>query len=173
MPTWVDWTGGDTTTAVAVTETAVYVGGHQRWWNNPYAGDAAGPGAVSREGIAALDPVNGLPFRWNPGRDRGVGVFALLPTPDGLWIGSDNSRTSIGGEFHGRLALMPLAGGTAVPSPQTIGLPSNLHDLELGGAMVRRSYDGSVFGADLNRAHGGELGDGQRGFVLNGSLTTD
>jgi len=92
QPTWVDYTGGDTLYSVAITGTAVYVGDHQRWMNNSFTAARAGPGAVAREGPAALDPVNGLPLSWNPGRDRGVGAFALVATAQGLWIGSDTDH---------------------------------------------------------------------------------
>ena len=125
QPVWRNVTGGDTTYAVAVTGTAVYVGGHFRWANNPYAGDAAGPGAVPREGIAALDPATGLPLSWNPGRARGVGVFDMLATSTGLWIGDDTTR--IANRLHARLAFFPLAGGTTPPAKKTGRLPQDVY----------------------------------------------
>jgi hypothetical protein len=105
-PTWVNYTGGDSLYSVAVTGSTVYVGGHQRWMDNPFGHESAGPGAVSRVGIAALNPVNGKATLWNPTRQRGVGARALLATPVGLLVGSDTEQ--LGREYHGRLGMFPL-----------------------------------------------------------------
>jgi len=104
-PVWINYTGGDTLTSVAVTGPAVYVQGHQRWLNNPYGHNSAGPGAVSRPGIGAIHPVTGLALAWNPGKEGGIGGKDLYATTAGLWVGSDTNF--IHGEFHPSLALMP------------------------------------------------------------------
>jgi hypothetical protein len=106
QPVWVNHTGGDSLYTVSVTGAAVYVGGHQRWMNNPYGRENAGKGAVSRKGIAAVDPVTGLATPWDPTRLRGVGVRAMLATPAGLIVGSDTEQ--LGREYHGRLGMFPL-----------------------------------------------------------------
>lgn len=105
-PTWVNWTGGDSLYAVSVTGKAVYVGGHQRWQDNPQGHDSAGPGAVSRPGIAALNPTGGKALSWNPTRTRGHGVETLIATSNGLYVGSDTDE--LGHEYHGRIGMFPL-----------------------------------------------------------------
>ena len=127
QPAWVDVTGGDTLSAIAITGVAVYTGGHQRWMNNYYGSDSAGPGAVSRPGIAALDPSNGVPFSWNPGKDRGAGVFALMATNTGLWMGSDTDH--VAGELRARVAFFPLAGGKTPPPTDPYTLPGDLYNV--------------------------------------------
>ncbi|MCA1842762.1 MAG: hypothetical protein LC792_06135, partial [Actinobacteria bacterium] len=150
-PTWWDRSGGDSYTAVAVTGSAVYVGGHIRWLNNnrpdgTFTDAVPGPGAVPREGIAALDPSNGLPLSWNPGRDRGEGTWSLVSTPDGLWVGSDTD--TVGGEHHAKLALFPLAGGNPAPATfSAASLPGDLYTIAADGTVARRYFDGSVVGA--------------------------
>lgn len=170
-PAWSDYTGGDTTYGVAVTGSAVYVGGHMRWQNNPFQGDQAGPGAVPREGIAALDPVNGLPLSWNPGRARGVGAQALFATPQGLWVGSDTTR--IGGVQRGRLAFMPLAGGTQVPSVAPAALPNDLFLAGgSGAALLRRGVDASAAptGPATTANTSFDWSTVRGAFVVNGSV---
>lgn len=107
QPTWVNYTGGDTLLSVAITGAAVYVGGHQRWLDNPYGRDSAGAGAVSRPGIGAIHPTTGKALAWNPTKDRGVGTAELYATDRGLWVGSDT--VTVAGEYHARVAFLPLS----------------------------------------------------------------
>ena len=105
-PTWINYTGGDTLHSVAVTDAAVYVQGHQRWLDNPQGRDNAGPGAVSRPGIGAINVSTGKALLWNPTKDRGVGGKDLLVTSAGLWVASDTAH--IGHETRMRIALLPV-----------------------------------------------------------------
>ncbi len=126
-PTWAQYTGGDTLWSVAVTNAAVYIGGHPRWQNNPYRHNQPGDGAVAREGVAALDPQTGMPLRWDPGHTRGIGTTALVATDDRLYMGSDTDL--IAGEFHPRFGAVPLAGGYAPVVSETVELPVIFHHL--------------------------------------------
>ena len=177
QPTWVNHTGGDTYWAVEITESAVYVGGHMRWVNNPRpspepTGDNDGPGALVRSGIAALDPYSGVPLSWNPGRDRGRGVEALHATDDYLMVGSDTPYFA--GQLRQRLAMLPVAGGTVNPAPRDVKLPVRLF-FATGDKLVRTSFDGRSF-ASRTTVSSPEI-DGlnwsgtRDGFVQNGRLS--
>ena len=127
-PTWIDYTGQDTLASVAIVGAAVYVGGHERWLNNSHGYDYAGPGAVPRPGLAALNSNSGLPLSWNPGRNpRGEGAEALLATSTGLWVGSDTTYIGNHQFLHGRIAFFPLTGGTVEPSDATPTLPGRVY----------------------------------------------
>ncbi len=110
--TWVNYTGCDTYYSVVADADNVYVSGHERWANNPHGCDRAGPGAVSRPGIASMNPTTGLATPWNPTRSLGHGSHQLLLTPAGLWVASDTytdgQAQMCGGKWnHGGICFLP------------------------------------------------------------------
>ena len=89
-PVWINKTGGDSVFSVVATATDVYVGGHQRWLDNPYGRNSCGPGCVARPGIGAVDASTGVATPWNPTRSRGHGASDLFIDSAGdLWVSSD------------------------------------------------------------------------------------
>lgn len=171
QPVWTDWTGRDTLYSVAVTGTAVYVGGHQRWLNNPKGADDAGSGAVPRPGIGAMDPRTGVPLSWNPGRNpRGVGAKALLATSDGLYVGMDTNYIGNRKYFRGKVAYFPLAGGKPVPDENIGKLPGTLYTAHSDGVAYKRSFDGSTFGKKKSVPGAGTWENVRGGFMANGKL---
>jgi hypothetical protein len=158
---------------VKATGAAIYVGGHFRWLNNPYAGDAAGRGATARTGLAAVDPRNGLPFSWNPTRARGVGVWEFMTTQAGLWVGHDTNIT--GGETRKRIALFPSAGGTSLPAENTGALPGNVYLLghTTDDVVTRRAFTGASVTTSATVGNGGQDWSSSRGAVMiDGTLYT-
>lgn len=109
---WVNYTGCDSYYAVAADANNVYVGGHERWANNPNGCDFAGPGALSRPGIASMDPGTGQATDWNPTRSLGHGADDMVITSAGLWVASDNFTNGMaqkcgGVGKHGGICFLP------------------------------------------------------------------
>jgi hypothetical protein len=114
--TWINYTGCDSLFDVVADTNDVYFGGHERFANNADGCDAAGPSAVSRPGIgdiSANGAMMGLATSWNPTRTRGHGVNDLVLTGAGLWIASDNGKTSGASQKcgnvsnHGGICFLP------------------------------------------------------------------
>jgi PKD repeat protein len=128
QPVWIDYTGNDSFESIATSGTAIYLGGHERWVNNSAGSDSPGEGSVPRPGLAAVNPANGLPYAWNPGRNpRGAGAYALLVTANGLYVGSDTTYIGNRKYYRGRIAYFPLAGGEDVSQPDPVTLPADVY----------------------------------------------
>ncbi|TMR01691.1 hypothetical protein ETD83_14175 [Actinomadura soli] len=179
-PVWVNWTGGDTLDSVAISGSAVFVGGHPRWSNNPSGRDRARAGAVTRPGVAALDPRNGIPFSWNPGRDpRGDGAWSLLVTGDGLWVGSDTNffLPPSSQKFRGKIGYFPFAGGATLPEDVTKQLPGKVYIAAPGSVLqpnklVSRTVSGTTVGPDVTEtvAGGMDWSDVRGTMLIDGVL---
>lgn len=171
VPTWADFSGGDTFLSVSITGSAIYVGGHFRWLNNPLGHDSSAAGAVGRAGLAALDPKSGLPLPWNPGRNpRGYGAPALLATTDGLYVGSDTDFIGDNLYKRGKIAYFPLAGGAARAAGATASVPGTVYLTNRPGPTGAGAYKfaGSTptaapvvttAGANWSTAHGAFMVD--------------
>jgi hypothetical protein len=106
-PVWINYTGGDSVWATAITGAAVYVQGHFQWLDNPDGiGSHDGGGASRRRGVGAIDPDSGLALPWNGDKPASMGGKDFLATPSGLWIVSDSLRFH--GEYHHGIAFCPL-----------------------------------------------------------------
>ena len=131
----------DSVYSVAITEKAVYLGGHFGWNESPTANDpwpgqadigygtgqglsayALGDQVVNREHIGAVDPVTGKAVEWSPGTNAYEGNKAMVATPRGLITGGD--ATTQGGQNVGRIAQydfssVPASNGaeTAITEP--------------------------------------------------------
>ncbi len=116
QPTWVNYAGGDSLYAVAVSGSAVYIGGHDRFINNECGNNfVCEANAVLVNGLTALDPSTGLALPWwHPQTSRGYGVDSLVLFPAGSYAKSNGGLlvgtnvSSIGGAYHSYNAIFPL-----------------------------------------------------------------
>jgi hypothetical protein len=101
--TWLEYTGCDSYYSVAADASAVYVGGHERWYGNPDGCDFPGDGAVADPGMAGLHLDGSLWTNSSGGprytRSRGKGADGMLVTSTGLWIASDDGLV-VGTKFE-------------------------------------------------------------------------
>jgi large repetitive protein len=123
QPAWIS-RNFDSTYSVAITEQAVYIGGHFGFIDDPssddpypglqnvgygtgqgLAGYGLGDQVVRRDHIAAISPESGRALEWNPtgGSNSFEGNKAMEATPRGLFIGGDGMFQ--GGVRTGRVAF--------------------------------------------------------------------
>ncbi len=121
QPLWVS-RHFDSVYSVAITERAVYVGGHFGFEESPTAPDpwpgldnvgygtgqglagyGLGDAVVRRDHIGALNPADGKALEWNPGSNSFEGNKAMEATARGLFVGGDGMYQ--GGKNTGRVAF--------------------------------------------------------------------
>jgi PKD repeat protein len=124
----------DSVYAVAITEHAVYTGGHFGFQESPTAPDpwpgldnvgygtgqglagyGLGDAVVRRDHIGALNPADGKALEWNPGSNSYEGNKAMEATPRGLFVGGDGMYQ--GGKNTGRVAFYDF---NSVPAPSPV-----------------------------------------------------
>ena len=138
-PTWVSRLY-DSVYSVAISEVAIYLGGHFSWVESQSARDpwpgldnvgygtgqglsgyGLGDEVLRRDHVTSIAPDNGKALQWNPGSNSFEGNKAMLVTPRGLVTGGD--ATTQGAQNVGRIAVYDLlstatqANNTTITSP--------------------------------------------------------
>jgi large repetitive protein len=139
-----DWVSRhfDSVYSVAITEDAVYLGGHFQFEPSPTApspwpgltnvgygtgqglsGYGLGDDVVRRDHLSAVDPATGHALEWDPGSNSFQGNKAMLATPRGLFAGGDAGIQ--GGKSVGRVAFFDFNNDPNAPTATdtTITLP--------------------------------------------------
>jgi PKD repeat protein len=135
-PRWIS-RAFDSIYSVAITEVAVYIGGHFQFNESPTAPDpwpglddvgygtgqglaaySLGDAVVRRDHLGALDPATGTALEWNPGSNSFEGNKALEATPRGLLTGGD--ATTQGGYNVGRVAFFDRSQLPAASTTDTV-----------------------------------------------------
>jgi hypothetical protein len=106
--TWINYTGCWSLFSTSADSFAVYVGGHERFADNPNGCKTKGPGAIPAPGMGGFSPSDGSLLLDSAGtaglysRGRGLGADDMLLTSAGLWIASDNyAATQMCGGVNG------------------------------------------------------------------------
>ena len=93
-PEWTNYTGCDSLYSVVADDSAVYVGGHPRWSENPNGCNDEGPGAIPDPGMQGLSPSNGSTLLNSDGTAlytmARANAYDMMITSTGLWIASTN-----------------------------------------------------------------------------------
>ncbi|GAB6985657.1 PKD domain-containing protein [Nocardioides pyridinolyticus] len=150
----------DSIYSVAITEVAVYVGGHFQFIESPssdepypgldnvgygtgqgLAGYGLGDQVVRRDHIAALNPVDGRSLEWNPtgGSNSFEGDKAMEATPRGLFVGGDGMWK--GGVNTGRVAFFDFNTVTFPPA-----LPDTTITTPIEGRVVANNVPFDITG---------------------------
>ncbi len=135
QPLWVS-RHFDSVYSVAITERAVYVGGHFSWQESPtspvpwpgldnvgygtgqgLSGYGLGDQVVRRDHLGALDPATGTALEWNPISNSYEGVKAIEATPRGLFVGGDGMYQ--GGYNVGRVGFYDFTRAPAASAVDT------------------------------------------------------
>jgi trimeric autotransporter adhesin len=128
----------DSVYSLAITEQAVYTGGHFSFQESPTAPDpwpglddvgygtgqglsgyGLGDAVVRRDHIGALNPADGKALEWNPLASTFEGNKAMEATPRGLLVGGDGMYK--GGVRTGRVAFFDFSTN---PAPRRSTRPS-------------------------------------------------
>lgn len=134
-PLWIS-RAFDSIYSVAISEEAVYIGGHFNWNESPtapvpwpgldnvgygtgqgLAAYALGDAVVRRDHLGALSPSDGTALEWHPGSTSFEGNKAMIATRHGLLTGGDAGRQ--GGAPVGRVAFFDLADLPRASDPDT------------------------------------------------------